>query len=137
MPTYAAPIDNFRFVLNDVLAAGETMAKFGLTEATPDVLEAVIEEAGKLCTNVLQPLNLPGDTEGCTFENGVVRTPKGFKEAYDQFREGCWVGLTADPAYGGQGLPHFINQRVGGLPAWCRVAGQAPAGLAGPRCCIA
>jgi alkylation response protein AidB-like acyl-CoA dehydrogenase len=137
MPTYAAPIDNFRFVLNDVLAVGETMAKFGLTEATPDVLEAVIEEAGKLCTNVLQPLNLSGDTEGCTFENGVVGAPKGFKEAYDQFRAGGWVGLTADPAYGGQGLPHFINQRVGGLPAWCLVAGQAPPGLAGPRCCIA
>jgi hypothetical protein len=56
MPTYAAPIDNFRFVLNDALAVGETMEKLGLTEATPDVLEAVIEEAGKLCTNVLQPL---------------------------------------------------------------------------------
>jgi len=109
MPTYTAPIDNFRFVMNDVLAVGDTMTRLGLTEATPDLLDAVMEEAGKLCSNVLQPLNLSGDTEGCTFENGVVRTPKGFKEAYDQFREGGWVGLTADPAYGGQGLPHFMS----------------------------
>jgi len=109
MATYTAPLDNFRFVMNDVLAVGDTFAKLGLTEATPDLLDAVMEEAGKLCTNVLQPINLSGDTEGCVFENGVVRTPKGFKEAYDQFREGGWVGLTADPAYGGQGLPHFMS----------------------------
>jgi alkylation response protein AidB-like acyl-CoA dehydrogenase len=109
MPTYTAPIDNFRFVLNDVLQVNDTFTKLGLTEATPDLLDAVIEEAGRLCENELQPLNLSGDTEGCTFENGVVRTPKGFKEAYDKFREGGWVGLTADPAYGGQGLPHTMS----------------------------
>jgi alkylation response protein AidB-like acyl-CoA dehydrogenase len=109
MPTYTAPIDNFRFVLNDVLNVGDTFAKLGLSEATPDLLDAVMEEAGKFCENEIQPLNLSGDTEGCTFENGVVRTPKGFKEAYDKFREGGWVGLTADPAYGGQGLPHTMS----------------------------
>jgi alkylation response protein AidB-like acyl-CoA dehydrogenase len=108
MPTYNAPIDNFRFVLNDVLAVDRTFEKLGLTDATPDVLDAVMEEAGKLCSNVLQPLNLSGDTEGCRFENGVVRTPAGFKEAYEEFRAGGWVGLTADPAYGGQGLPHLM-----------------------------
>src|SRR3984957_15785998 len=109
MPTYTAPIDNFRFVLNDVLNVGDTFARLGLSEATPDLLDAVMEEAGKFCENEIQPLNLSGDTEGCTFENGVVRTPKGFKEAYDKFREGGWVGLTADPAYGGQGLPHTMS----------------------------
>jgi alkylation response protein AidB-like acyl-CoA dehydrogenase len=109
MPTYTAPLDNFRFVLNDVLQVGDTFARLGLTEATPDLLDAVIEEAGKFCENEIQPLNLSGDTEGCTFENGVVRTPKGFKEAYDKFREGGWIGLTADPAYGGQGLPHTMS----------------------------
>jgi alkylation response protein AidB-like acyl-CoA dehydrogenase len=109
MPTYTAPLDNFRFVLNDVLQVGDTFAKLGLTDATPDLLDAVIEEAGKFCENEIQPLNLSGDTEGCTFENGVVRTPKGFKEAYDKFREGGWIGLTADPAYGGQGLPHTMS----------------------------
>jgi alkylation response protein AidB-like acyl-CoA dehydrogenase len=109
MPTYTAPLDNFRFVLNDVLQVGDTFAKLGLTDATPDLLDAVIEEAGKFCENEIQPLNLSGDTEGCTFENGVVRTPKGFKDAYDKFREGGWIGLTADPAYGGQGLPHTMS----------------------------
>ncbi|MDB5395355.1 MAG: putative acyl-CoA dehydrogenase [Rhodospirillales bacterium] len=109
MPTYTAPLDNFRFVLNDVLQVGDVFARLGLTEATPDLLDAVIEEAGKFCENEIQPLNLSGDTDGCTFENGVVRTPKGFKEAYDKFREGGWIGLTADPAYGGQGLPHTVS----------------------------
>ena len=109
MPSYTAPIDNFRFVLNDVLNVGDTFARLGLTDATPDLLDAVMEEAGKFCENEIQPLNLSGDTEGCIFENGVVRTPKGFKEAYDKFREGGWVGLTADPAYGGQGLPHTMS----------------------------
>ena len=109
MPSYTAPIDNFRFVLNDVLHVGDTFAKLGLTEATPDLLDAVMEEAGKFCQNEIQPLNLSGDTEGCTFENGIVRTPTGFKAAYDKFREGGWVGLTAHPAYGGQGLPHTMS----------------------------
>jgi alkylation response protein AidB-like acyl-CoA dehydrogenase len=138
MPTYTAPIDNFRFVLNDVLAVGETMEKLGLSEATPDVLEAVIEEAGKLCTNVLQPLNLSGDTEGCTFENGVVRTPKGFKEAYDQFREGGWVGLTADPAYGGQGLPHLMGSVLNEMVSAANIAfGMYPGLSAGAYRAIA
>ncbi len=109
MPTYTAPLDNFRFVLNDVLNVGETFARLGHDDATPDLLDAILEEAGKFCENEIQPLNLSGDTEGCTFENGVVRTPKGFKEAYHKFREGGWVGLTADPAYGGQGLPHTMS----------------------------
>ncbi len=109
MPTYTAPLDNFRFVLNDVLNVGDTFAKLGHDDATPDLLDAILEEAAKFCENEIQPLNLSGDTEGCTFENGVVRTPKGFKEAYDKFREGGWVGLTADPAYGGQGLPHTMS----------------------------
>jgi alkylation response protein AidB-like acyl-CoA dehydrogenase len=109
MPTYTAPLDHFRFVLNDVLNVGDAFAKLGFNEASPDLLDAIIEEAGKFCENEIQPLNLSGDSEGCTFENGVVRTPKGFKEAYDKFREGGWVGLTADPAYGGQGLPHTMS----------------------------
>jgi alkylation response protein AidB-like acyl-CoA dehydrogenase len=109
MPIYTAPIDDFRFVLNDVLHAESALVKLGLTEATPDVLEAVMAEAGRFCESELLPLNLSGDIEGCTFENGVVRTPAGFKEAYDKFRAGGWVGLIADPAYGGQGLPHVMS----------------------------
>ena len=109
MPSYTAPLDNIRFVMNDVLGIGDRLAALGLTDATPDVIDAVLEEAAKLCESELQPLNLSGDTEGCTFENGVVRTPKGFIEAYKTFREGGWVGLTADPQYGGQGMPHFLG----------------------------
>src|ERR1051325_11152812 len=105
MPTYTAPLDNFRFVLNDVLNVGDTFARLGLTEATPDLLEAVIEEAGKFCENEIQPLNLSGDTEGCHFENGVVRTPKGFKEAYKQYCEAGWNRLGVPEHFGGMGLP--------------------------------
>jgi alkylation response protein AidB-like acyl-CoA dehydrogenase len=112
MPVYTAPIDNFRFVLNDVLNAGDVFAKLGLSDATPDVLDAVLEEAGRFCENELLPLNLPGDIEGCIFENGIVRTPKGFKAAYDKFRAGGWVGLIADPEYGGQGLPHTMSSAL-------------------------
>jgi len=109
MPSYKAPLDNIRFVMNDVLGVGDTLARLGLTDATPDVIDAVLEEAAKLCENELQPLNLPGDTEGCSFENGVVRTPKGFIEAYRTFCDGGWVGLTGDPKYGGQGMPHILG----------------------------
>ena len=92
-----------------------------------ETLEAVIEEAGKFCENEIQPLNLSGDSEGCHFENGVVRTPKGFKEAYDKFREGGWVGLTAHPEYGGQGLPHtmssVLDEMVSAANTWERRTG--------------
>ena len=71
--------------------------------------DAVLEEGGKLCEEVLFPLNRSGDEEGCTFENGVVRTPKGFSEAYKLFREGGWTSLACDPDYGGQGLPHTLQ----------------------------
>jgi alkylation response protein AidB-like acyl-CoA dehydrogenase len=112
MATYTAPLENFRFVLNDVLKVGDTFAALGLSEATPDVVDAVLEEAAQFCQNEIAPLNLSGDTEGCTFENGVVRTPAGFKAAYDKFCAGGWGGMTADPAYGGQGLPHVIGSTL-------------------------
>ena len=69
----------------------------GYQDATPDTIQAILEEAAKLCENVLFPLNRSGDEEGCTYENGVVRTPKGFKHAYDMFREGGWTAMTCDP----------------------------------------
>ena len=109
MPSYKAPLDNIRFVLNDVLGVGDTLAGLGLTDATPDTIDAVLDEAAKFCENELQPLNLSGDSEGCVFENGVVRTPKGFIEAYQKFCAGGWVGMTADTAYGGQGMPHIMG----------------------------
>jgi len=109
MPTYHAPLDDIRFVLHELLGAEALADLPGYEDATPDVIDAVLEEAAKLAENELFPLNQSGDEEGCVFENGVVRTPKGFKEAYDAFTEGGWTGLAADPEYGGQGLPKVVN----------------------------
>ena len=110
MPVYKAPLKETRFLLHEVFNYEREVASLpGYGEATADVVDAVLAEAAKLCENELQPLNLPGDKEGCTYENGVVRTPKGFKEAYETFRAGGWCGLTSDPKFGGQGLPKVIG----------------------------
>ena len=109
MPTYKAPLDDVRFVLNEVFDIGELARLPGHEEHTPDLIDAVLGEAAKVGENVLQPLNRTGDEEGCRLENGVVTTPKGFKEAYAAFREGGWTGLACDPDYGGQGLPHTVQ----------------------------
>jgi alkylation response protein AidB-like acyl-CoA dehydrogenase len=109
MPTYKAPLDDIRFLLTDVLDVGRLAELPGHEEATPDVLLAVLEEAGTMCEDVLAPLNQRGDAEGCRLENGVVHTPGGFKEAYVAYREGGWTAMTADPEYGGQGLPHLTR----------------------------
>src|SRR5208337_2090937 len=93
MPSYKAPLDEYRFIMNEVLDAGELPALPGFEDATPDLIASVLEEAAKLCETVLQPLNQRGDAEGCTYENGTVRTPTGFKEAYDKYVEGGWPGL--------------------------------------------
>src|SRR5436190_55522 len=95
--------------MNEVLDVGSLAKLPGYEDATPDTIQAIVEEAAKLCENVLFPLNRTGDEEGCHYENGVVRTPKGFKQAYDQFREGGWTAVTCDPEYGGQGLPATVG----------------------------
>ncbi len=109
MPTYKAPLDDVRFLLNDVLAVEELSKLPGYEEATPDLLLAVLEEGGTLCEDVLQPINQSGDAEGCRIEGGQVFTPTGFKEAYAEFVQGGWPAMTGDPAYGGQGLPHLTR----------------------------
>ena len=109
MPSYKAPLENIRFVLHEVLDAGKLSSLPGYEEATPDLIDQIIEEGAKVCEQVLFPLNQTGDAEGCHYENGVVRTPKGFKEAYKTFCEGGWPGLGADPQYGGMGMPHMVN----------------------------
>ena len=112
MAVYKAPLKDINFVLNEVLDVS-TLAKLpGYQDATPDTIQAILEEAAKLCENVLFPLNRTGDEEGCTYENGVVRTPKGFKHAYDMFREGGWTAMTCDPEFGGQGLPATVGFAV-------------------------
>ncbi len=110
MATYSAPLDDIRFLLNELFDyQSEIVDLPGYEEATPELVEAVLEEGAKFCENELLPLNRSGDEEGCLFENGVVRTPKGFKEAYDAFIAGGWTGLACDPDYGGQGLPKTVQ----------------------------
>jgi alkylation response protein AidB-like acyl-CoA dehydrogenase len=109
MTQYKAPLRDYRFLLTELFDIGEVTKLPGYEEATPELFETVLEEGGKLCEELLLPLNRSGDEEGCTFENGVVRTPKGFKQAYDTFRDGGWTALACDPAYGGQGLPRSLH----------------------------
>jgi len=109
MAVYKAPIKDIQFVLNEVIDVSKLAKLPGYEDATPDTIHAIVEEAAKLCENVLFPLNRTGDEEGCHYENGVVRTPKGFKEAYKQFAEGGWTGITCDPEFGGQGLPATVG----------------------------
>ncbi|MCV6595762.1 MAG: acyl-CoA dehydrogenase C-terminal domain-containing protein [Mangrovicoccus sp.] len=112
MPTYTAPTKDLQFVLQDVLGVS-SLDTPGYDELDADTTGAILEEAGKLAEGVLAPLNTVGDEQGCTLENGVVRVPDGFQEAYDQMREGGWMGLDADPEYGGQGMPVVMSMAVG------------------------
>src|SRR5208282_2009580 len=102
-----APLREMRFVLHELLGIDETAKLAGYEEATADVIDAILDEGAKLCESEIFPLNRTGDEEGCHYENGVVRTPKGFKEAYKLFIDGGWSALSCDPEYGGQGLPKY------------------------------
>ncbi len=108
MTVYQAPLDDMRFVLSELAGLDDIAALPGFEDATPDLIDAILAEAGKLASDVLAPLSLLGDREGCRLENGVVRTPKGFAEAYAQFIEGGWNGVPFDPQYGGMGLPMLV-----------------------------
>ena len=109
MPTYQAPVKDMMYLLHDVLNIAKYSNLRGFEEATPDLTEAILREAGKLAEEVLQPLNRVGDIEGCTRnDDGSVTTPTGFKEAYKTFVEGGWQGLSHNPEYGGQGLPSVM-----------------------------
>ena len=110
MPIYKAPVEDVLFLLNDVFHMERHNNLPGFADASPDVVEAVLGEAAKLCEEVLQPLNRTGDIEGCTrHDDGRVTTPKGFKEAYKQVVDGGWVGISAPAEYGGQGLPSTLT----------------------------
>ena len=109
MPVYKAPLDDIRFLLNDVHDVAQLSALPGYEEATPDMINAVLEGGARICEDVLFPINQSGDTEGVKYDNGEVRTPSGFKEAYKQYIDDGWTALIAEPKYGGQGLPEAVR----------------------------
>ncbi len=112
MTIYSAPIRDMQFVLHDVLdISNQDLPGYG--DLDRDFTQAVLEASGKLASEVLAPLNAVGDREGCRLENGVVHTPKGFLEAFEQMREGGWTALDCDPEYGGQGMPYVIGLAAG------------------------
>ena len=112
MQTYKAPLRDMRFVLHELYGTRELSETLGFEDVSEDLADTILEEAAKMAEEVVFPLNASGDLEGCHYENGVVRTPKGFKEAYETFREGGWTSLACDPKYGGQGLPESLAKLV-------------------------
>jgi alkylation response protein AidB-like acyl-CoA dehydrogenase len=112
MPVYRAPIDEYKFVLNELLEIDRHRDLPDFGDLTPDLIDDILTNAGKFCEEVLQPLNQSGDEEGAHFENGVVRTPKGFKEAYKAYCEAGWGALSAPTKFGGAGLPTLVTMAV-------------------------
>ncbi len=128
MPAYTPPVRDQQFLLHDLFKVSESDIP-GYEDLDRSFTAAVLEEAGKIAANVLQPLNVVGDTQGCSLENGVVRTPEGFKAAWEEMANGGWMGLAADPEHGGQGMPHLLNTAVGELFSSANMAFQMYAGL--------
>ena len=112
MPIYTPPVRDLQFAIHDVLNLSQSDLP-GHDELDRDFTEAVLEAAGKLAAEVLAPLNMVGDQQGCRLENGVVRTPDGFKDAFEAMKEGGWTALDCDPEYGGQGMPYVLGVATG------------------------
>ena len=130
MPSYKAPLEDVSFLLNDVFQIDRYDNLPGFSDASPDVREAILNEAAKLSEDVLQPLNRTGDIEGCVrHDDGRVTTPKGFKEAFRQVTDGGWLGLSAPVEYGGQGLPVTLSQAVNEFQSSANMAFSMYGGL--------
>lgn len=122
MPVYKAPLRDMKFLINDVFDYPKHYASLKSGEnATPDIVDAILTECGRFCEEQLSPLYQSGDEEGCILKDGVVTTPKGYKEAYDQYVMGGWQGLSSPEEYGGQGLPAsmgLLKQEMMGTANW-------------------
>jgi 3-(methylsulfanyl)propanoyl-CoA dehydrogenase len=112
MPEYKAPQRDIKFVMQELLDCEQHYQKLGYEDASLDMIDAILSEAGKFSEQVVAPLNQSGDAEGCHWQDGEVTTPKGFKEAYQQFVEGGWPTLAQPIDFGGQGLPHSLNSAI-------------------------
>lgn len=113
MPSYNPPIRDMKFIVHelwDIQKLLNTLPAFNNVDY--ELIDPIIEEAARICRDVIFPINYPGDKQGCHFENGTVLTPKGYKEAYQSFVEGGWMGLSGEPEYGGQGLPKMLQALV-------------------------
>ncbi|WP_108835574.1 acyl-CoA dehydrogenase [Tateyamaria sp. Alg231-49] len=109
---YRAPVDDYSFLFDHIVGLDQVIATDRFAEATPDVTSAILTEAGKLCEEVMAPLQRPGDLHPAHLENGVVRTSPGYADGYKAIAEGGWVGMAADPEYGGMGLPMTVTSAV-------------------------
>ncbi|MFT5162505.1 MAG: alkylation response protein AidB-like acyl-CoA dehydrogenase [Alteromonadaceae bacterium] len=112
MPEYKTPLRDIKFVMQELLECGKHYSELGYLEASEEMVDVIIAQAGKFTEQVIAPLNQIGDQQGCTFTDGVVTTPDGFKQAYQQYVEGGWPTLSQSPAFGGQGLPHSLNAAI-------------------------
>ncbi|HSC19281.1 MAG TPA: acyl-CoA dehydrogenase family protein, partial [Rhizomicrobium sp.] len=112
MPIYRAPVDDYKFLLHELFELDKQTDLPRFTELSAETVDDILENAGKFCEEVLQPLNQSGDEEGCHFENGVVRTPAGFKEAFKAYSEAGWGGLGAPEDAGGANLPMILTMAV-------------------------
>src|SRR3954464_312227 len=110
--SYVAPLKDMKFVMNELAGLGEVARLPGYQDATPDTVDAILEEASKFASEVLDPINYSGDQEGSVWKDGAVRTPKGFAQAYKQYVEAGWAALPFEPEWGGQGLPKLVATPV-------------------------
>jgi alkylation response protein AidB-like acyl-CoA dehydrogenase len=112
MSTYSAPVRDMRFVMHELAGLDEIISLPGFEETSPDVVEAILDEAGKFASEVLDPINAQGDRQGCRWQDGVVTSADGFKDAYRLFCETGWNGLASPAEFGGQGLPALVSTAV-------------------------
>ncbi|MBK4216537.1 acyl-CoA dehydrogenase [Paracoccus caeni] len=122
--SYKAPVDQIRFILDHVVAFSDVAATERYAEATPDTVGAILSEAGKMCSNVLAPLNRNGDETPARLENGKLRSSPGYADGFQAIAEGGWIGLASNPEYGGMGLPQALNMSVAEMMAGACLALQ-------------